>query len=120
MRVLKIDKVSGGIVRSFETVKDAAADAGIRREQMSRHLKGKRLSPGMFYYRYADDYDPCETFEGRPNRPIAVTDTYTGETAYYGSASDVARKYIVTLSNVSYAIRHDNLVLGQYKMKWAR
>lgn len=120
MIVLKIDKVTGKAVKSFESVKDAAIDAQLRREQMTRHLKNRNIAPGLFYYRYGEDYDPLESFEGRQNRPVAVTDIDTGETVYFGCIKEVAEEYVIHKATVSVAIKRGSLVLSQYRMRWAR
>lgn len=89
-QVLKIHKRDRQVVDSYPTVTLAAEAAGMRRRRMEDLCMKRNLPAGSTYYRYADDFDPDESFEGKRNCPVELVDTITGDSLWFADQAGCA------------------------------
>lgn len=117
-QVYRCDKVTMEIVNVYPGVNAAAKAANTRSVQTS--CNHRRVSSDRYIWRYADDYDPNESFEGKYNRPVACIDAINNTITFYDTLAKAEKALFLGSGTVTRALRKDSLVLGRYKFKYAR
>ena len=118
--VLMCDKVTMKVIRRFGSAKEAARKTGELRDSITRSCLKRHVSSGGIVWRYEDDYDPEETFEGKNNRPVEVSDTKDGTATVYCNINDAAYALAYCERFVNHAIRSGRLAGGRYLLSYAR
>lgn len=119
-RVVMCSKLTMRVLAEYDSV-EAAADAnGVSRITMSGRCNARGVNKGEVVFRFADDYDPKETFIGKINRPVAVVDTKTKHAVYFCGMREAADALGIPKNDASRAINKSCLVLGRYLMCYAR
>ena len=91
--IVVADKVTMEVVGEYSTARDCASDMGMNDAVIIEIAKKRRLSRGPFIYRFAEDFDPNESFDGKYNRPVRVTDYRTGESMDFHELSEAEAHY---------------------------
>lgn len=71
-RVLEVDKITGAVVGEYRSACEADDSRGVQRTTTAHQCSARAIPKGRVCWRYADEYDACESYEGRKNRPVAV------------------------------------------------
>ena len=81
----QLDPVSGKVIRSFESVKEASRETGIFNSNISAALNGQQLHAGAYVWRRKYEktapklFDsPSKPEKGRPTVPVEQLDPYSG------------------------------------------
>ena len=118
--VVMCDKPTMKVLDRFPSVLVASISTGIPIRRIEGACDKNQVSKGKFVWRYLDSYDPDETFEGRHNRPILVTDTETGEAKAYCSFGEAAKALYTNADYVSLCRSKGRLAYGRYEIAFAR
>lgn len=118
--ILMCDKITMKVIKRFDSAGEAAKRTGEIRESIGRSCLKKHVSSGAVVWRYEEDYDPEETFDGKHNRPVEVVDTKDGAKTVYCNIGDAAYALVYCERAVNHAIRKGKLVGGRYKLGYAR
>lgn len=83
----KIAKFDGSVIATYDNLSTAAkeSDSGLTYQAISLALKNQRLSTGLYFYRFADEYNGFESFEGKKHRPIFIKDIKTNQISWFES-----------------------------------
>lgn len=119
-KVYKCDKLSMEVLEEYPSASQAERENGLPHSAVSHAASKKMVSAGPFVWRYADGYDPDETFDGKMNRPMAALDIKTREVSTFPTRKDAAKALVVTERSISSAMCQRNYVLGRYAFKYAR
>lgn len=130
--ILKVDKITGETVALYKGVAHAQHEnpySFTNYYGLLEHAKYKRLHLSRYVFRYVDDYNPRESFEGqRVNVPLRVSfggmiidisGTLAVNCFYANGIQDVARVFRVDRTIVSDAIRRDFALRGSHIEKLA-
>ena len=99
--IYKLDKFTHRKIDEFETIREAADDAGKSYQSMDQHVRFKRLYPERWYYR--DSIDPEESFEKNSYRPVLAV--IAGETMLFSCLTVMARTLGTQTNNLQNAFR---------------
>lgn len=83
----KISKFDGSVIATYNNLSKAAkeSDSGLTYQAIGLALKHKRLSTGLYFYRFIDEYNGFESFEGKKHRPIFIKDIKTNQISWFES-----------------------------------
>lgn len=120
-QVLKANKITRQVEEAYPSIVSAAMSAGMRSKRMDDLCRKRNLPKGMSYYRYAEDFDPNESFEGKRNRPVVLLDTVSGERLWFGDRADCGERMGWSENRVSSSISSGSrsLLGGQYLARYA-
>ena len=93
--VVQVDKATRRPLRAYGSVSEAARAAGMPRTSLERILRGRGMTSGPSYYRYADDFDPGEGFEGRRKRAVGAWAGGPRPARVFDDSAEAARAYRV-------------------------
>lgn len=119
-KVYKCDKVTMKILDRYDSIKDAAIAEGISYGMLVETLQCRAVGRRPYVFRYADDYDPFESFEGKRGRPVLMLDVVDGKVHTFNTLKDAADALLLDLSNVCKCMKKKAYVLGCYKLEYAR
>ena len=119
-RVLVCDKLTMEVVKTYESMSRAAAREGRDASNFYWTLTKKRVGPGRFVYRYEEDYDPEETFEGRRHRPVLLFDKSTGQKAVFFDKKKLADSIFSSAKTIDLALKDGHLIAGRFALRYAR
>ena len=130
--ILKVDKITGEAVARYTGIAHAQHEnpySFTNYYGLLEHAKYKRLHYSRHVFRYADEYDPRESFTGqRVNVPLRVSfdgmvldlsGTLAVNCFYANGIQDVAKVLRVDRTNVSYAIKRGFAIRGSHIEKLA-
>lgn len=118
--VYKCDKLSMEVLEAYQSAMEAELANGLRVTSVAFHAKRKNVSSGPYVWRYADEYDPNESFEDRKNRPIACYDTMTKKAAVFLNLPEAARLTGLHHTTIVKAMSEGRLVKCRLLFKYAR
>ena len=118
--VVKCDKLSMKIVAEYPSAWEAEKANGYGPAKVAQICEKKSVSHGKHVYRYADEYDPNETFEGKFNRPVAMYDAERESLLLYESLGEAAKAIGYNQSTVSASISNGTMVGKRFVFKYAR
>ena len=118
--VVKCDKLSMKVVAWYPSAWEAEKANGYGPAKVARICEKKSVSHGKHVYRYADEYDPKETFEGKFNRPVAMYDAERESLSLYESLGEAARAIGYNQATVSASISNGTMVGKRFVFKYAR
>lgn len=118
--VVKCDKLSMRVVEMFESARDAEKKYGFHKNTVANICMKKTVSKGRFVWRFADEHDINETFEGKTYRPVEVLDGQTGERMYFESTQATAKAFGVPPIAVTQTLARDGKFLNRYALRYAR
>ena len=118
--VFRINKLTRDIEGVYPSVTSAARSAGMRGKRMDDLCRKRNLPPGTFYYRFADDFDRDESFEGKRNRPVVLVDASTGFKLWFADRAECAKTMGWSAARVSSSISsgQSSLLGGQYVARY--
>lgn len=119
--VYKCDKFDMSIVAKYPSATEACIQNGLRRARVSEIARDRLVDKGRYIYRYKNDYDPNESFEGKKNRPVLIGDFKTGKKFAACCIQEAADFMPISISSMQHAvIDSDMLICGRYKIKYLR
>lgn len=116
--VLLVDKITGLVIRRFESEYDAAAFAGVKVHAMRDTLKNLRVSSGRFIYRYPEDYCQNELLNYQYNMPVIVMGK-NGKCRAFTKAQNAARTIGID-NNTLYKHISSGIPICGYKIAYCR
>lgn len=119
-QVVKCDKYTMKVVGEYPSVPDAAKATGEDKSGIRAACIHRRVGWQGHVWRYADDYDPNETFENKSNRPVYVFDTVTKAVAAFDTLSAASRKTGLRYAVLSSSINRHWHAGGRFVVKYAR
>ena len=119
-KVYKCDKVTMKILDRYDSIKDAAKAEGTSYSVMNFALCSRSVGRKPYVLRYADDYDPFESFEGKRGRPVLMLDVVDGKVYTFNTLKDAADALLLDLSYVCKCMKEKTYALGCYKLEYAR
>lgn len=102
--VIEVDKATRRPLRAYGSVSEAARATGTPRTSLERVLRDRGMSSGPSYYRYADDFDPAEEFEGRRRRAVGAWAGGARPARVFDDSAAAARAYRVETVTIRAAI----------------
>ena len=119
--VFRINKLTRDIEGVYPSVASAARSVGMRGKRMDDLCRKRNLPPGAFYYRFEDDFDRDESFEGKRNRPVVLVDESTGSKLWFVDRAECAKTMGWSTARVSASISsgRSSLLGGQYVALYA-
>lgn len=119
--VLECDKITMKIHRIWHSAVDAEKELGLGKTTIVRRCIEKRTTKGKYVYRYMDDYDPKESFEGKYHRPVLAIRIRDRQTYAFYSLDEAAEYLNVGKTHVSTAITSGKPILyDMYLVKYLR
>ena len=118
--VVKCDKLSMKVVSWYPSAWAAEVENGYGPSRVAQICEKKRVCAGKHVYRYADEYDPNETFEGKFNRPVAMYDGVNESLSLFESLEKAAKAIGYHQSTVSASMTNGTMVGRRYVFKYAR
>lgn len=119
-RIFKCDKITMEVLGEYGSILEAAKASGVPYDVAYSGCKRKSVGCYPFVFRYAEDYDPNESFEGKFIRPVTVMDVEKGECVTFYSPNDAACQLYTSKDTIFRAIKRKEVVLGCYLIKYAR
>lgn len=116
--VYRCDKVTMKILNTYPSVTDAIKTTGYKGIYTS--CQHRRVSSGRYVWRFVDDYDPNESFEGKHNRPVMCEDVKNNTTIIYDTLTKAEKALYLDRSVIENTLRKGSLTLGQYRFRYAR
>ena len=117
-KVFECDKITMEIVRQWDSATDAEKELGFF---VAGSCCRKNVSKGKYVYRYEDDYDPNESFEGKHFRPVLVVDIATRKKQAFYSIEDAAKHLHYSVKAIQYSIvNRKPLGFWLYAVKYLR
>lgn len=116
--VYRCDKLTMKVLDKYANYREAESDMG--EYSVYGACNDRRVGPHKHVWRFADDYDPNETFEGKKNRPVVCGNIETEKIVFYENAAQAAEKLGVQRQTITIAIYRGSLVSGRYRFKYAR
>ena len=118
--VVKCDKLTMRIIETYQSAREAARVHGIPHGNISVPCSKKVVSKGSFVWRYADEYDPDESFEGKFNRPVAMYDSYSEAASIFDNLTEAAKSVGYSNAAVSNSMSAKTMLGNRYVFKYAR
>lgn len=118
--VVKCDKLSMNVVAAYPSAMEAEKENGLKRSRVAQMCGKKSVSSGVHVYRYADEYDQNESFEGKFNRPVAMYDTWYGKVSFFTNTTVAAENIGCSNATVVSSMTRKALVARRYLLKYAR
>lgn len=120
-RVYVCDKITMQVLREYGSTYEAARKEGESVSTVYPACRNRRVSRwGRVVYRYADDYDPDERFDGKSGRPIVAVDYFTKKRLFFYTAEDAAKYLGVHPGSVHAAIKEKRYITDRYRVGYAR
>lgn len=117
-RVYRCDKITMEVVEIYRNTTDA--QTGTEETHISGDCKARIVSKGRYVWRYEDDYDPNESFEGKRNRPVICGDYKKGRIFFFSSINVTSKALGLPKTTIFYAIKRNSKVENRYRFKYAR
>lgn len=114
------NKVTLEIVGVYSGVMDASRANGVSYSRIRSACDQRSVSDGRYIWRYAEDYDPNESFEGKCNRPVICVDMQTKKVMVFDTPKKADEALCFSRGRISESISEDTLVAGRFKFKYAR
>lgn len=118
--VVKCDKLSMNVVAAYPSAMEAEKENGLKRSRVAQMCGKKSVSSGVHVYRYADEYDQNESFEGKFNRPVAMYDSANESLSLFENLQKASKAVGVCPSTISASMTNRNMVCERYVFKYAR
>lgn len=116
--VVKVHKRTREVVKRYRSFNEAAKDNGRDAASIRRLACNNGVSYGDFYYRLEADFDPDEDLTGKPNCPVVVKDTKTGQVAWFGCVSLAEEKLGIASKHIYTCMRRNHKVKGRFIFKY--
>ena len=120
-RVYRIHKISRRVEGEYASAAEAARALDLRPGLVDGTCRLRSLPHGDFYFRYADDFDPDESFAGKRFCPLVLTDVDTGRSRWFGDAVTCSEALSWSKARLYVCIREGrgSLLGGQYLVQYA-
>ena len=119
-KVYKCDKVTMKILDRYDSARAAERAEGVKYGYLHCALRTRAVGTKPYVFRYASDYDPFESFEGKYGRPILVLDVVDGKTYTFNTIDEAAKELLIAPSTVTTCLSRKIRALGCYKIEYAR
>lgn len=118
--VVKCDKLTMRTIETYESASEADRRNGLKKGTVANCCRLKKVGFDDFVWRFEDEYDQGESFEGCHNRPIVLRDVETGETYVFGSSRKAGDALKIPGVAIRTAIDTRQPLLGKYEANFAR
>lgn len=118
--VYKVDKYSMQVVEVYFGTYDAAVANEKKPSFVAQVCIDKTLTRDRWFYRYEEDYDDGESFEGKLNRPVAVYDSKAKVAGLFPCAQAAAKAAGVATSTMTHAIKKKTVIRDRFIAKYLR
>lgn len=119
-KVVAFNKATMDIVDVYNDAVECAEKNGIQVNSLHTILRNKSLMRGAVCFRYLDDFDVNESYEGKRYRPVVLTDTETGRRFCFYNASLASKALRVDPSSIYTSIVGGSKVLCRYTFDYYR
>ena len=116
--VYRCDKLTMKVLDKYANYREAESDTG--EYSVYGSCRYRRVGPYRHVWRFADDYDPNETFEGKRNRPVACGNIETESIVFYENITQAADKLGLEKGAIVLAMKRGSIVNSRYRFKYAR
>lgn len=104
--VVLVKKTTREVVKRYQSIRGASRASGIHYDQIFDQCNRRGLGGGYLYWRYEDDFDPNESFEGvRKNRPVLAVNKMTGHWVWFDSMADAGRHFFGNVHGAKKAMK---------------
>lgn len=111
-RVVVCDKITMEIIEELPMMKDAAEIYGFKMKAIHKACQKRQVLKGRYVFRYAEDYDKYESFEGRRNRPVKMF--LDGKAVMFYSIEEAAKNLNYSKSHIEHALCDGREVGGNH------
>ena len=118
--VYKCNKLSMEVIEVYQSAADAARAHGLDYDSVRKSCREHRVPRKDHVWRYAEDYDPDESFEGRQNRPVVVYDAVSKAVGFFSSTRDAANRLGVKMKTIEAARDKKRYLKNRFVVKYAR
>lgn len=118
--VYKCHKISMEVLEVYPSAADAARAYGMGHDSINKACRERRVTRKGYVWRYAEDYDPRESFEGRQNRPVVVYDAVSKAVGFYFSTREAANRLGVKMNTIEAARDNKRYLNNRLIVKYAR
>lgn len=117
--VVRVDKKTGEVLERFKSIYSA------QRSEMGQlcvrqQCNNKTLGNKRYFYRYEEDYDPSENWEGKSRRPTWIIDGKTGLLIWARNRAAAADALGVSTQTLTDSTCRGYLIKGRYKVRLQR
>lgn len=119
-RVFKCDKLTMEIIEAYPSAREAERANDLPCSSVYHAAGLRNVGYEGYVWRYEDDYDPHESFEGKCNRPVAIMDTKTKAVAVFETLKVATEKTGISYSILTTSMRKGYLAAKRYLVKYAR
>jgi hypothetical protein len=117
--VVKVDKITREIVARYPSTCAAEQAEGVPKTSIWAACNKKALTRGRYYYRYAEEFDPCEVFHTKHGCPLALLDAKTGKYKLFASRKEISGFLLIGEHYIGVAIAGKKKLLGRYYVCYA-
>lgn len=119
-KVAKCDKITMEVIEVYNSELEAAKANNKPLETIKDACRRKTVSIGKYVYRFRDEVDEKETYEGKRNRPVLVVDAETKKARVFLTRAEAAKALCYCDATVFDAIYKKKPLGGRYIIKYAR
>lgn len=116
--VCRCDKVTMKIVKTYPSANTAVKATGDHGIPIACRLR--QVSNGRYIWRFVDDYDPNESFEGKYNRPVICEDITNNKITFYDTLAKAEKALFLDRGSIGGTMKRGFKVLGRYRFRYAR
>ena len=117
--VLRIDKKTGQVLARYKSLR-STKEAEQGKRIAGHQCYTKALGTMRYFYRYEEDFDPCEDWKDKRNRPVWIIDNETGRIGWAVNMPEAAKMLGVTKQAVVHAIYKGFAVHSRYTLRLQR
>lgn len=116
MKVVKVDMMTGAVVRTYESAREAEADSGLSRNAVRHACEKRRVGNTGFFWRWEGDFDPCEDWSRNRTRPWMAVNARSGEVLWDSFGWHLAERIGASESAVHAAWHSGGTVGGRWRI----
>ena len=118
--VVKCDKLTMEVLETYPSARAAERAYGILHGNIAVACSRKVVSKGRFVWRFADEYDPDESFDGKLNRPVAMYDSLSETASVFESLTEAAKSIGYSNPAIVTSMTSKTMLGNRYVFKYRR
>lgn len=118
--VVECDKITMEITGLWFSVAEAARCLGISRPCIQQRCRTKSVTPGKYVYRFLDDWDTDEQFEGKTNRPILIENVKNKNVHMFHDFHEAVDGMGYGITSLSISLNHNKLIDETFQVRYLR
>lgn len=119
-KVCKCDKLTMEVVAEYASIRECAERERMSHTTVEDNCLRRRVNRGRFVYRYAEDVDPLESFEGKSGRPVIAENLLTGESDGFYNVYEAAERFYVHPVTVRRHLASGEPLFREWAVRYAR